>query len=161
MPKKTKKVQEKPIDLNLRFEIHYADIDVEVDHEMYSDEEFEKIKNIVSICSKHICIDKTYVDLEDSPYEKVFLTEKGWKHMCKLMAKTDFGKKCTKKQNEELLENYSLMSLCYMYLVLEDYGYDCAGIYLEHKNQSKFMVQILEDNLSDNYTGKWQSWSSD
>lgn len=144
---------------DLQFEIHYVDVDVEVDHEMYTDEEFQKIKHIIDTCSKHIYIDKTYVEFEDSLYEKVFLTEKGWMRMCELMAKTQFGNKCTKKQNDELIENYSLMALCYLYMILKDYGYDCAGIYLEHKDKSTFMVQSFENHIIDNYTGKWQTWT--
>ena len=160
MSRRTKR-NEKSFTTDLIFEIHYVDIDVEVDHEMYDDEEFQKIKYIIGVCSKHIYIDKTYVELENSLYEKVFLTEKGWMHLCEMMAKTRFGSKCTKRQNDELIENYSLMALCYMYMILEDYGYDCAGIYLEHKDKSKSMAHILEDHLSDNYNGKWQSWDSD
>ncbi len=154
---KTKK-SKKSINLNLRFEIHYADINASIDNEMYTDEEIKQIHYIVANGSKHIYIDKTYVDFKDTPYSKIFLTENGWKHICNLVLKTDFGKNCTKKQNKELIESYSLMSLCYMYLLLEDYGFDCAGIYLEHTDKSKFMVRIFEDDLSDNYAGKWQSW---
>ena len=34
------KINEKSFTTDLIFEIHYVDIDVEVDHEMYDDEEF-------------------------------------------------------------------------------------------------------------------------
>ena len=93
---KTKK-SKKSINLNLRFEIHYADINASVDNEMYTDEEIKQIHYIVANGSKHIYIDKTYVDFKDTPYSKIFLTENGWKHMCNLVLKTDFGKNCTKK----------------------------------------------------------------
>ena len=39
MSRRTKR-NEKSFTTDLIFEIHYADIDVEVDHEMYDDEEF-------------------------------------------------------------------------------------------------------------------------
>lgn len=41
MPRRTKRnKKKKPFTTDLQFEIHYVDIDVEVDHEMYDDEEF-------------------------------------------------------------------------------------------------------------------------
>ena len=40
MPRRTKRNKKKPFTTDLQFEIHYVDIDVEVDHEMYDDEEF-------------------------------------------------------------------------------------------------------------------------
>ena len=39
MPRRTNR-NKKPFTTKLQFEIHYVDIDVEVDHEMYDDEEF-------------------------------------------------------------------------------------------------------------------------
>lgn len=40
MPRRTKRNKKKSFPTDLQFEIHYVDIDVEVDHEMYDDEEF-------------------------------------------------------------------------------------------------------------------------
>lgn len=145
----------------LKFMFSYADIEVIIDTDMYSDEDQLRINNIIKCCSKNIEIDKTYVDFKNTLYEKTFMTEKGWKCFCKLVRKTQFGNKCTKSQHLALQENYELMILCYLYQLLEDYGYDCAGVCLQIKGDSHFMVQIFNDcSTPAKYLGKWQSWDS-
>lgn len=54
-------------------------------------------------------------------------------------------------------EAFTLMILCYVYLFLENLGYDNNDIVLELAPTGKFMVEYEIDNIKEwkHYPGKW------
>ena len=118
--------------------------------------------SLCDVCSKHIYIDKTYVDFEGTKYKKTFLREDGWKELCDLVFKTKFGNKCKKDDNDRMLEAYSSIIVCYLYQALSDLGFDVKNIHLEIADQSRFMVEFHKDVCEEwkTYVGPWQSWKT-
>lgn len=57
-------------------------------------------------------------------------------------------------------EAFTLMILCYVYLFLENLGYESNDIILELAPTGKFMVEYEVDNIKEwkRYPGKWQTW---
>lgn len=144
---------------DLIFTFKYAKVEVDVDPDVYSDEDLVLIQQQVDMLSKEINVDKTYVDYKGTKYEKTFMYEDGWKQLCKLAEKTKYGKNATKAQNEKLADSYRAMIIQYVFLALEDLGYDTSAICLRIVPKTSFMVEIYADNIKhDNYPGKWQTW---
>ena len=52
------------------------------------------------------------------------------------------------------------MICCYLYQVLEDYGFDTKDVLLEIKDKSKFIIEIQEDTYKEwnRYCGDWRQW---
>lgn len=154
--KRTKKSQ--PIDWIFIFK--YAVMDVSCDPEMYNENDQKKIQQIVRQLCKEIWIDKTYVDFEENKHEKIFMLEKGWNKLCKLVTATYDQKSLTRAQNDELLEAYKLMIICYLNMCLTDLGYDISGICIQMQEGCRFMSEVQLDTMQawQNYPGRWQTW---
>lgn len=150
------------IDTDIEITIKYAKVKVHVADELFDENEIKEIEFAVSSFSREIKIDKTYVAFDDSKYEKHFLTEHGWKKLCKLLKKTKFGHKATTEENEIIQTAYYLMIISYIYMCLKDIGYDSDGIYLEIPEKSIYMVEVYKDTYNEysRYPGKWQTWNS-
>lgn len=136
----------------------YVNVNVECNPEAYDDMEFKQIQTIVNQLSKEILIDYSYVQHSNTKYEKTFIAEKGWKTLCSALNKTNFGKLCSKEDNDILSAAYSMLIIQYLYQTLNDLGYDVANIYLEILENSKYMAEIQINTAVDNYPGKWQAW---
>lgn len=158
--KLTKCRQSDNVDLIYTFK--YICMDVHVNNS-YSNEEQLEIKHKVKEICKEICIDKSYVEFSENKHEDVFMLEDGWNELCKLVLQTKCGKNATKQQNMIMQEAFTLMILCYVYLFLENLGYDNNDIILELAPTGKFMVEYEIDNIKEwkHYPGKWQTWNWD
>ena len=123
----------------------------------------QKIHMAVKQICKEIWIDKSYVEFKENKHEDTFMLEEGWNELCNLVIQTNCGEKATKQQNAMMQEAFCLMIVCYVYLFLENLGYDADDIYLEINPESRFMVQYEEDKIKEwkYYPGKWQTWNWD
>ena len=149
-----------PTSTDIEITISYANVKAYVYDEIFDDDEADKIQKAVVAFSREISIDKTYVAYKGTKYENTFLTEKGWKNLCKLLHDTDFGKNASAKQHEILQTSYYLMIISYIYMCLKEIGYESDGIVLELQEKSTYMVQIKPDTYKEykRYPGKWQTW---
>ena len=84
-----------PTNTDLEIKISYANVKAHIYDEFFNDDEINEIQEAVAVFSREICIDKTYVAYKGTKYEKTFITEKGWKQLCKLLYCTNFGKAAT------------------------------------------------------------------
>ena len=123
-------------------------------------EDRDKIKRILDICSKEISIDKSYVQFNGTKYKKTFIREQGWNTLTYYLIATNMGKNVDVFQELFIMESYNLMICCYLYQVLEDYGFDTKDVLLEIKDKSKFIIEIQEDTYKewDRYCGDWRQW---
>lgn len=149
-------------DSDLIFTFKYCSLDVECNPDIYDDVQILKIKQIVRELSKEIVIDKTYVKYEGTKFEKTFITKHGWKDFCKILIDTRWGNKCTKYQNQVILEAYKMFIKCYIAQCLIDFGYDIDAITLDLTENSRFMSIVERDTIHawKDYPGKWQTWSN-
>lgn len=153
MPKKKKQSGKK-----LLLVFKYAKIFTDANPEIYDEQQQKIIQKIANEASKEIYIDKTYVAYKDSKYEKTFISEEGWNALYDLICMTKFGKQVSNDQNQLMQDSYKAIIVQYVYQFLEDMGYDISNIFVDILSNTKFMVQIRECEINDNYPGKWQSW---
>lgn len=156
MARKSKKSSTIVSDLLLVFK--NAQLKVSVNPEEYDKETEEKLSRIVNRAADEIYIDRTYVDFKGTKYEKTFLTEDGWKNLKDLVEKTKYGRNATVEDSKLLKECYKAIVSQYSYQLLSDLGYDVQSIDVEVLDEFPFMVEFREDNVVDNYAGKWQTW---
>lgn len=156
MARKSRKSSKIASDLLLVFK--HAQLKVSVDPEEYDKETEERLSRIVNCAADEIYIDKTYVDFKGTKYEKTFLTEDGWKNLKDLVEKTKYGRNATVEDSKLLKECYKAIVSQYSYQLLLDLGYDIQSIDVEVLDEFPFMVEFREDNVVDNYAGKWQTW---
>lgn len=97
---------------------------VDVNPDVYSTTEKEKICNIVDHMSKRIVIDKTYVSYEGSRWKNAFLVEDKWYELLDLIKKTEYGKKASAEEMEEITQSLMVIGMVYIYQVLACFGYD-------------------------------------
>lgn len=137
---------------NLIIKILNLKCKVEVNEDVYSNEDKENIKNIINMMSKEIWIDKTYVDFKRNRWRDAFIVEKMWYEFCKLIIKTDFGKKGNKRDNDEIANNLLVLSLTYLYSIIEKYGYDTENIDIFFTKKTKFKcIYELDERTSWNF----------
>lgn len=60
-------------------------MDVHVNSNVFSEDEALEIKQIVKEICKEMWIDKSYVEFSENKHEDVFMLEKGWNELCKLV----------------------------------------------------------------------------
>lgn len=129
----------------------------------YDDNAVSQIEKIVDVMSKHIYIDKSYVDFPENKHCDVFLELDGWQNMCKLIKKTKYGKISSNSADEILHETFKLIVVAYMYSVLEKFNYNIEDIQLDIVNGSGLDVRYYEDKIQEwkHYLGPWQEWNSE
>lgn len=153
-------MRQKKQDCQIQYLFKNVKFSVDVDEDIYDDNDKKEISRIVNGVSKEICIDKSYVDFDENKHNDTFIELDGWNKLCKLVKKTKFGKNATPSQDEELDEAFKLLAYAYVYSILEKYGYDISCIQLSFKDNSSFRAIFLEDTVDEwkYYPGKWQDW---
>ena len=100
------------------FNFYNIKLDIFIDPTVYSESDIEYITYIVSILSRDIYIDKTYVLYENTKYTKTFMYEYGWNELCEIIQINKNRKKITKYENELLYGIYEQMIAQYILLCL-------------------------------------------
>lgn len=140
---------EKP---NLIINIINLKCKINVNEDIYTNEDKIKIEKIVNSLSKNIWIDRTYVDFKRNRWKDSFIVENKWYELCKLIIKTKSGKNGTKKDNEEISNCLLLLSLTYLYSIIEKYGYDPENIDIYFTKRTKFKCMYeLDERTSWNF----------
>ena len=145
---------------DLVFTFKKCKVDIDIDNDIFDEDEIKKITQAVKVFSKEISIDKSFVGYAGTKYVKTFILEDGWKNLCKIAFKAHCNKKFTKEEYFTLYESYKLLIVFYIYQCLEDIGYDVEGINLEVKKNSNFISNTTIDTYQEwkRYPGKWQTW---
>ncbi len=145
---------------NLLFIIRHAVLDVEVNPDVYNDDDKTQIHMIANEMANNIYVDKSYVQFKGNKHEDTFMLEEGWKQFCKLAIDTNFNKNWTIQKDRLLFETYQVLIVAYIEEILKKYGYDCEHIQLEVAEGSSFEVEVYFDHVQDwkHYPGKWQTW---
>ena len=119
---------------------------VDINHNFYNKRQIKEIKNIISLLSKDIWIDKTYVSYRKTKYSDAFIKEKSWYDLCQLIIDTDLGTSCSKYEKMEIVDSLLVIVITYLYSCLCKYGYDVQYIEISFKQSSKFKVKYELDN---------------
>lgn len=141
---------------------HFIDPKVEIELEDgFFDEDSEKeLVDLVNDLKKSIWIDKTYVGFDESKYSDVFLTVEGWKHLCELLVISMFGKLLPDAAQEQIVEAYTIMIICYLYGEIIKRGWDHEHIKITPKMDEDIDAEIYVDDTPNDswkdYTGTWQ-----
>lgn len=91
------------------FTFKYASPLVMPDSGTFTEEAAAKLEETIKYAAKEICIDKTYVNFVDTKYEKTFISENGWKELCRILDLTGFGQNVDKELNDMIQESYRQM----------------------------------------------------
>lgn len=145
-------------DYNLIFKFSDIKLDLCVNPDIYDNNEFNIIKQIITGASDIILIDKTYVQYNNTKYEKTFITEDGWIMLCKLINQQKLNKKQDKKIQQIINESYKQIIIQYLYQFLDDLCYDISNIDISNVRNG-FSSEICDNIIKqDLYPGKWQTW---
>lgn len=143
---------------------HFSDPEIELLFEdgCFDAESEKKVKSLIDDLKKSIWIDKTYVGFKDTKYSDVFLTEDGWDALCEMLISTKFGENLHSKNQEQVVEAYTIMIICYLYGELIKYGWSHEHIAMRPKEDAEIPVEIYLDQTPHdswkNYKGRWQDW---
>lgn len=143
---------------------HFVDPEIEVllEDGCFDSETAKELKTLIDGLKKSIWIDKTYVGFEDSKYSDVFLTEEGWQALCEMLLATKFGETMHPKNQEQVVEAYSIMIICYLYSELAKRGWSHEHIAMRPKDDEDIEAEIYLDQTPldswKDYRGKWQDW---
>lgn len=143
------------------FNFYNIKLDIFIDPTVYSESDIEYITYIVSILSRDIYIDKTYVLYENTKYTKTFMYEYGWNELCEIIQINKNRKKITKYENELLYGIYEQMIAQYILLCLScDFDYDVSCIDIKIQPKTKINMRCIPDTYCEweKYPGKWQTW---
>lgn len=129
-----------------------------VNGDVYSEQDANEIDDIISVFSREIRIDKTYVDFKGTKYEKTFLTEDGWNDFLKLIHKR-IDKRESKKDAAVIAKTCGLIAVKYIETCISEYGYDVSEIKLSIPEKAEFKLTFAEPSGEwKRYPGKWQTW---
>lgn len=148
--------------VNLVF--HFTDVQLDVAlEEGFFDEESEKeVMSLVDDLRKSIWIDQTYVGYDGSKYSDVFLTVEGWEALCAMLVLSNYGEHLHPKSQEQVVEAYQVMTVCYMLTELEKRGWSHEHIKIMPKDDANIEAEIYLDETPldawKNYRGPWQDW---
>ena len=117
-------LDEIPENPNLIISIRCSKIEVEVNSAIYSKDDAERIRTILRHMKDHIYIDKTYVNYKGSRWNTGFIIEDRWYKINRLILETDFGNNAGQKINDFILGTLEIIAETYLYIVLQEYGYD-------------------------------------
>lgn len=131
--------------------IHIMDLECIVDANpyVYSDDEIEHLKDLVSSLAEDIWIDKTYVAFRGNRWKDAFIVEKKWYDLIKLLIRTNFGKNTGELSKDVITESLLVLAMAYLYQMASKYGYDSEDIDISFKPKSKLDVEYLEDTRTD------------
>ena len=90
----------------------------------------------------------------------MFLELIGWENLCRLVKKTEFGKKSTILVDDVIADAFKVMIIAYIYSILEKYDYDIDGIQLDVIANSGINTKFYKDIHMEwkRYPGPWQDW---
>lgn len=147
-------------DFDLMFEFDDVKFFVIANPDVYDENDVAKIEEIVSIMSKRIYVDKSYVDFPENKHQDVFLELEGWENICKLVKRTKYGTIVSAASDTLLYDAFKQIAIAYMYTILEKYGYDIDNITLDTINGNGIMVKFFKDSIQEwkHYPGPWQDW---
>lgn len=119
----------------------------------------DEINYAVSVLSREIYLDKSYVIFPENKHSQRYVTEEDWNSVVEIVKRSDFCKKITKLDCLKLQKIYMNFIITYIYSCLQLYGYDIyeLGIKFEKTN---FIVEFYYDDVQEwkYYKGKWQDW---
>ncbi len=154
MPRKSKRAdirdrlmkQDKP---NLIIHITNLKCTVDVNPAVYSEEDMDRLYYIVSNMAKDIWLDKTYVNFKGNRWKDNFIVEDRWYELIKVILKSDFGKKASKRTDTMITESLLVLSLTYLYQIAGKYGFDAEDIDISFDPKTKLKVEYIEDTQKD------------
>ena len=141
---------------------HFLDpkVEVELENGFFDKESEREVLQLIEDIKRSIWIDKTYVGFDDSKYSDVFLTVEGWKALCEMLLVSQFGKLLPVSAQENVVDAYTIMILCYIYSELKKYDIDFEHVKVKPKNSEDINVEIYVDETSNDsyldYKGRWQ-----
>jgi len=115
----------------------------------YSDEERDRIQEIVDTMSRDIWIDRTYVAFRGNRWKDAFINEDMWYKFTKAVIRTDFGTKGGGETREFVDEGTLIIALTYLYDVVMKYGYSPEDIEISVKKRSTYRTAYAEDERND------------
>ena len=143
--KKLTKSSKTKRNINLIYTLKCGKMSVEVNPLSYSEEDIQKIKDIVDTLSKEIVIDKTYVKFKGNHFKDAFIVEDKWYKFNNLVIDSDFGRKSGKMVNDVICETLMAIALTYLYDCISKYGYDESEIEIGFIPKYKFRAEYEED----------------
>ena len=154
MPRKSKRSeirerlmkQEKP---NLIFHITNLKCTVDANPAVYSEEDIDRLYYIVSNMAKDIWLDKTYVNFKGNRWKDNFIVEERWYELIKVILKSNFGLKASKRTDNMITESLLVLSLTYLYQIASKYGFDPEDIDISFDPKTKLKVEYIEDTQKD------------
>lgn len=150
---------EKPA-IDLVFHFIDPEVEIELEDGFFDDESKKEVLKTIKDIKRSIWIDKTYVGFDDSKYSDVFLTVDGWKTLCEMLVLSRFGQLLPASAQENVVDAYTIMLLCYMYGELKKYGLDYEHVKVKPKVTEDINVEIYVDETRHNsyldYKGRWQ-----
>jgi hypothetical protein len=131
--------------------IHIMDLECIVDANpyVYSDDETERLKDLVSSLAEDIWIDKTYVAFKGNRWKDAFIVEKKWYDLIRLLVRTNSEKNVGKLSKDVITESLLVLSMAYLYQMASKYGYDPEDIDISFAPKTKISVEYLEDSRTD------------
>jgi len=150
---------EKPT-INLVFHFIDPEVEVELEDGFFDEESKKETLKAIKDIKQSIWIDKTYVGFDDSKYSDVFLTVDGWKSLCEMLVLSRFGQLLPASAQENVVDAYTVMMLCYIYGELKKHGIDFEHVKVKPKVSEDIKVEVYADETrSDSYLdyrGRWQ-----
>lgn len=143
---------------------HFKDpaLEVVLEDGFFDEDDEKEIISLVNSLKESIWIDRTYAEFKGTNYSDVFLTEDGWKSLCKMLFISKFGKNLHPKNQEQVVESYIIMIICYIYSMLEKYGWGPEHIMLKlAENQdieADIYIDLIPKAVWKSYRGPWQDW---
>ena len=141
---------------------HFLDpkVEVELENGFFDKESEREVLQLIEDIKRSIWIDKTYVGFDDSKYSDVFLTVEGWKALCEMLLVSQFGKLLPTSAQENVVEAYSIMVICYIYGELKKHGWGYEHIKITPNMSSDIDVEVYVDHTRNDsyldYKGRWQ-----
>lgn len=133
----------------LKLTIQNFKCDVEVNPEVYDEDDKKRLKNIINRMSKTIWLDKTYVCFKGNRWKDAFIVEDKWYEFIKLIIKTDFGRTGSIEDTDTITEAIAALVLGYLYGVASKYDFSIEDIEITPKKKVKFIAEYEEDKRTD------------
>jgi len=130
---------------NMLINITGLRFDVEVNSEVYSEEDCDRLSEIINHMAKDIWIDRTYVNYSGNRFKDSFIREDAWYDFIHLCVSSDFGRKNKKKHNA-IMEAIIAISTAYILGIVKKFGYNLEDVNFELTEDSKFNVSYFVDN---------------
>lgn len=148
-------------------DLEYVFLDIKLDVQFlegaFTDDEEKEIRDFISLMSREIHIDRSYVECLENKRRNVFILEAGWNSLQDVMLDTQFCQHLHAQGQEVVADAFITMIRCYIYDCLAAKTDKFTDISICIDEDSTFNVVVCKDVAHDykTYVGPWQSWKYD